>query len=437
MINIGRGFSFFNKKTNCIGHKRQFVSTKSVGGRSNQHDLSLISRLDGTLSELKENGLYKEERIITSPMNPLMEIQTSPTTPPRKVINFCANNYLGLSDNKEIIEEGKQFMDKYGNGLSSVRFICGTQNIHKQLEQKIADFHQKEDSILYASCFDANGGLFESLLGPNDVILSDELNHASIIDGIRLCKAQKYRFKHLDLSDLERGLEANKNAPVKMIVTDGVFSMDGEIAPLDKICDLADKYGALVMIDDCHATGFLGKTGRGTAEYHNVLDRVDIINSTLGKALGGAMGGFTTGKKQIIEILRQRSRPYLFSNTLPPSIIGSTLKVFDIISENTSLRDQLEKNTNHFRKEIISAGFDVIGKDHPITPLMIYDARIANVFARDMLKRGIYVVGFSFPVVPKEKARIRIQLSAAHTKENIDQAIEAFIAVGKEHKIIK
>jgi len=343
---------------------------------------------------------------------------------------------LGLSDNKDVITAAKEAMDKYGHGLSSVRFICGTQDIHKQLENRIAQFHQKQDAILYASCFDANGGIFEALLGAEDAVISDELNHASIIDGIRLCKANKYRYKHLDVTDLERCLTEAKSARVKLIVSDGVFSMDGDIAPLEQIVELAEKHQALVMIDDCHGTGFLGKTGRGSAEHCGVLEKVDIINSTLGKALGGALGGFTTGRQEVIDILRQRSRPYLFSNSLPPAVVGSTLKVFDIIAKDYSYRDRLEENNTYFRQRITENGFDVTGKS-PIVPIMLYDAKLATDFANDMLRKGIYVIGFSFPVVPKDKARIRVQISASHTKEQIDKCVDAFIEIGKARGVIK
>jgi len=340
--------------------------------------------------------------------------------------------YSLLSINLPII-----FVDRYGNGLSSVRFICGTQDIHKQLERQISSFYGKKDAILYASCFDANGGIFEALLSSEDAVFSDELNHASIIDGIRLCKAQKYRYKHMDLEDLENQLKTSKNARLKLIVTDGVFSMDGDIAPLKAICTLADRYDAAVMVDDCHASGFLGKTGRGSAEYYGVLDRVDIINSTLGKALGGALGGFTTASQEVIDLLRQRSRPYLFSNTLPPAVVGATLKVFEIIDRDASLRNRLEKNMQHFRKRIKDAGFVILGNDHPIVPIMLGNAKLASDFANDMLERGIYVIGFSYPVVPKEKARIRVQLSAAHTIEQIDKAVNAFIEIGIKRGVLK
>jgi glycine C-acetyltransferase len=389
--------------------------------------------LEKEIQEIKEAGLYKSERIITSPQDALIKISTG-----EEVLNFCANNYLGLSNHPEVIQAAKDTLDSHGFGMGSVRFICGTQDIHKQLEQKIADFYTTEDTILYAACFDANGGVFEPLLTKEDAIISDSLNHASVIDGVRLCKAARYRYNNNDMSSLEEQLiAANKqNHRFKIIVTDGVFSMDGIVAKLDEICDLADKYDALVMVDECHATGFIGKTGRGTVELKNVMDRVDIVTGTLGKALGGAMGGYTTGKKEIIEILRQRSRPYLFSNSLAPAIVGASLKVFDLISNDTSLRDQLEWNTNYFRVEMEKAGFDLVGADAAIVPVMLYDAKLSQVMANKLLEKGIYVIGFFFPVVPKGKARIRVQLSAAHTKEHLNKAITAFVEVGKELKII-
>ena len=385
------------------------------------------------IEEIKEAGLYKSERIITSPQDTLIKISTG-----EEVLNFCANNYLGLSNHPEVIQAAKDTLDSHGFGMASVRFICGTQDIHKQLEQKIADFYTTEDTILYAACFDANGGVFEPLLTKEDAIISDSLNHASVIDGVRLCKAARYRYNNNDMSSLEEQLiEANKHDHrFKIIVTDGVFSMDGIVAKLDEICDLADKYDALVMVDECHATGFIGKTGRGTVELKNVMDRVDIVTGTLGKALGGAMGGYTTGKKEIIEILRQRSRPYLFSNSLAPAIVGASLKVFDLISNDTSLRDQLEWNTNYFRVEMEKAGFDLVGADAAIVPVMLYDAKLSQEMANRLLEKGIYVIGFFFPVVPKGKARIRVQLSAAHTKEQLDKAITAFVEVGKALKVI-
>ena len=385
------------------------------------------------LNDIKEAGLHKTERVITSPQDVVVQISSG-----EEVINFCSNNYLGLSNNKEIIQAAKDTLDSHGFGLSSVRFICGTQNIHKELEKKISDFFHCDDTILYAAAFDANGGVFEPLLIDEDAIISDALNHASIIDGVRLCKATRYRYLNNDIKDLENKLiEANKNNHrFKMIVTDGVFSMDGVVAQLDKICDLADKYDALVMVDECHAAGFIGKTGRGTIELKNVLGRVDIITGTLGKALGGAMGGYTTGKREIIEILRQRSRPYLFSNSLAPSIVGATLKVFEIISNDTYLRDKLEYNTNYFRSGMEKGGFDLIGSDSAIVPVMIYDAKLSQEISNALLNEGIYVVGFFYPVVPKGKARIRVQLSASHTKEHLDKAINSFIKVGKQFKVI-
>ena len=390
-------------------------------------------QLQQEIQDIKNAGLYKSERIITSSQNAVIKISTG-----EEVINFCANNYLGLSNNPEVIQAAKDTMDSHGFGMSSVRFICGTQDIHKQLEKKIADFYTTEDTILYAAAFDANGGVFEPLLTKEDAIISDSLNHASIIDGVRLCKAARYRYHNNDMVSLEEQLiEANKqNHRFKIIVTDGVFSMDGIVAKLDDICDLADKYDALVMVDECHATGFIGKTGRGTVELKNVMDRVDIVTGTLGKALGGAMGGYTTGKKEIIEILRQRSRPYLFSNSLAPAIVGASLKVFDLISKDTSLRDKLEWNTNYFRTEMEKAGFNLVGADAAIVPVMLYDAKLSQVMANKLLEKRIYVIGFFFPVVPKDQARIRVQLSAAHKKEHLDKAINAFVSVGKELKVI-
>jgi glycine C-acetyltransferase len=389
--------------------------------------------LENEIESIKNDGLFKEERIITSPQGAEISLSTGQT-----VLNFCANNYLGLSSHPDVIQAAKDAMDTHGFGMSSVRFICGTQDIHKELEQKIADFYGTEDTILYAAAFDANGGVFEPLLGKEDAIISDSLNHASIIDGVRLCKAARYRYKNNDMQDLEQQLiAANDNgARFKIIVTDGVFSMDGLVAPLDKICDLADKYDALVMIDECHATGFIGKTGIGTLEEKGVLGRIDIITGTLGKAMGGAMGGYTTAKKEVIEILRQRSRPYLFSNSLAPAIVGASIKVFDMLANDTSLRDTLESNTNYFKKGMIAAGFDVIDGDSAIVPVMLYDAKLSQSMAKMLLVEGIYVIGFFFPVVPKDKARIRVQLSAAHTKTHLDKAITAFIKVGKALEII-
>ena len=394
---------------------------------------NIKQHLQNELKDIKEAGLYKEERIITSPQGAEIILNTG-----ESVLNFCANNYLGLSSHPDVIRAAKDAMDTHGFGMSSVRFICGTQDIHKDLEEKIANYYSTEDTILYAAAFDANGGVFEPLLGPEDAIISDALNHASIIDGVRLCKAARYRYANSNMNDLEQQLiAANKNgARYKIIVTDGVFSMDGIVAPLDKICDLADKYDALVMIDECHAAGFIGETGRGTLEDKNVLDRIDIITGTLGKALGGAMGGYTTGKKEIIEILRQRSRPYLFSNSLAPAIVGASIKVFEMLDSDTSLRDKLEWNTNYFKKGLIEAGFDIVNGDSAIVPVMLYDAKLSQTMAERLLKEGIYVIGFFFPVVPKGKARIRVQLSAAHEKEHLDKAINAFINVGKTLNII-
>jgi len=385
------------------------------------------------IQEIKDAGLYKSERVIISPQDTEIKISSG-----QEVLNFCSNNYLGLSNHPEVIQAAKDTMDSHGFGMSSVRFICGTQDIHKQLEQKIADFYTTEDTILYAAAFDANGGVFEPLLTKADAIISDSLNHASIIDGVRLCKATRYRYDNNNMDSLEQQLiAANKQQQrFKIIVTDGVFSMDGIVAKLDEICDLADQYDALVMVDECHATGFIGKTGRGTVELKNVMDRVDIVTGTLGKALGGAMGGYTTGKKEIIEILRQRSRPYLFSNSLAPAIVGATLKVFDIISKDTTLRDKLEWNTNYFRTGMEKAGFDLVGADAAIVPIMVYDAKLSQVMADKLLEKGIYVTGFFFPVVPEGMARIRVQLSATHTKEQLDTVMTSFIEVGLELKIL-
>lgn len=393
----------------------------------------LQQHLQQELQSIEDNGLFKKERIITSAQGAEITLNTGET-----VLNFCANNYLGLSSHPEVIQAAKDTMDTHGFGMSSVRFICGTQDIHKELEQKIAHFYQTEDTILYAAAFDANGGVFEPLFGAEDAIISDSLNHASIIDGVRLCKAARYRYENSNMADLEEQLiSANNNgARFKIIVTDGVFSMDGLVAPLDKICDLADQYDALVMIDECHAAGFIGKTGRGTLEEKNVMGRIDIITGTLGKALGGAMGGYTTGKKEIIEMLRQRSRPYLFSNSLAPAIVGASIKVFDMLSNDTSLRDTLEWNTNYFKKGMKQAGFDIIDGDSAIVPVMLYDAKLSQTMANMLLNEGIYVIGFFFPVVPKEKARIRVQLSSAHTKTHLDKAIYAFTEVGKALNII-
>jgi glycine C-acetyltransferase len=390
--------------------------------------------LQAEIQEIRDNGLYKKERIITSPQDAIIKISTGD-----EVINFCANNYLGLSSNKEVIQAAKDTMDSHGFGMSSVRFICGTQDIHKELEKKIAEFYQTEDTILYAAAFDANGGVFEPLFTKDDAIISDSLNHASIIDGVRLCKAARYRYENSNMFDLEKQLiKADRDgARHKIIVTDGVFSMDGVVAPLDEICDLAEKHEALVMIDECHATGFIGATGRGTLEEKGVMGRIDIITGTLGKALGGAMGGYTTGKKEIIEMLRQRSRPYLFSNSLAPAIVGASIKVFDIVTRDTSLRDKLEYNTNYFKKGMKSAGFDIIDGDSAIVPVMLYDAKLSQQMADLLLVEGIYVIGFFYPVVPKGKARIRVQLSAAHEIEHLEKAINAFVKIGKKLHVIK
>ena len=388
-------------------------------------------QLKNELASISEAGLFKKERIIIQPQSTEVEVDTG-----RKVLNFCANNYLGLSSHPEVVKAAKDALDTHGFGMSSVRFICGTQDIHKELEKKISSFLSTEDTILYAAAFDANGGLFEPLFSKEDAIISDSLNHASIIDGIRLCKAERYRYKNNDMSDLEVQLIKSQSQRNRVIVTDGVFSMDGYIAQLDKICDLAEKYDALVMVDDCHSTGFVGPTGRGTHEHCNVVGRVDIITGTLGKALGGAMGGFTSGKKEIIEILRQKSRPYLFSNSLAPSIVGAGIKVLDILSESTLLRDKLESNTKYFREKMSEAGFDIKQGIHPIVPVMLYDAKLAGLMADKLLEEGVYVIGFFFPVVPKDQARIRVQISAAHSLENIDKALMAFIKIGKEMGVI-
>jgi glycine C-acetyltransferase len=394
---------------------------------------NLKPKLEKELADIKDAGLYKKERVITTPQGAVIN-----TTEGNEVINFCANNYLGLSSHPAVIEAAKQAIDGYGYGLSSVRFICGTQTIHKELESRVSSFLGMEDTILYAAAFDANGGVFEPLLGPEDAIISDTLNHASIIDGVRLCKAMRYRYIHNDMDDLEAQLERAQMAGAKqvIIVTDGVFSMDGTIAQLDLICDLADKYGALVMSDECHSTGFMGAKGRGVHEYRNVMDRIDIITGTFGKALGGASGGFTSGKKEIIELLRQRSRPYLFSNTLAPAITGASIAVLDLLEGSTELRDTLMENTAYFREKMTEAGFDITPGEHPITPIMLYDAVLSQRFAERLLERGIYVIGFYFPVVPKGQARIRVQISAAHTKEHLDAAIQAFTEVGKELEVI-
>ncbi|WP_298238134.1 glycine C-acetyltransferase [uncultured Algibacter sp.] len=387
--------------------------------------------LQRELNEIKNAGLYKTERVITTPQG--SKISTTNST---EVLNFCANNYLGLSSNPDVIEAGKNAIDSHGYGLSSVRFICGTQDIHKELEKKTAAFLGMEDCILYAAAFDANGGLFEPLLGSEDAIISDALNHASIIDGIRLCKAKRFRYDHNNMEALEEQLKLANDSRRKLIVTDGSFSMDGTIAQLDKICDLADKYHAMVMVDECHSTGFIGNTGRGTHEYRNVMGRIDIITGTYGKALGGASGGFTAARKEIVELLRQRSRPYLFSNTVAPSIVGASIKVLDLISNSTHLCDKLKENTKYFREKMTNAGFDIVPGDHPIVPVMLYEATLAQEFASKLLEEGIYVIGFFYPVVPEGKARIRVQLSAAHEKNHLDKAIQAFVKIGKELKVL-
>ena len=391
----------------------------------------LKQQLQEELNSISAAGLYKKERVITKPQSTEIQVSTG-----ERVLNFCANNYLGLSSHPEVVQAAKDALDTHGFGMSSVRFICGTQDIHKKLEEKISSFLSTEDTILYAAAFDANGGLFEPLFSKEDAIISDSLNHASIIDGVRLCKAVRYRYKNNDMNDLEAKLIESQDQRNRIIVTDGVFSMDGYIAQLDKICDLAEKYDALVMVDDCHSTGFVGKTGRGTHEHCNVVGRVDIITGTLGKALGGAMGGFTSGKKEIIEMLRQKSRPYLFSNSLAPAIVGSGIKVLEILEKSTALRDKLEENTKYFRNSMLSAGFEIKKGIHPIVPVMLYDAKLAGTMADKLLDEGIYVIGFSFPVVPKEEARIRVQISAAHSMEDLDKAINAFIKVGKELKVL-
>ncbi len=401
------------------------------------------------LDAIKDAGLYKDERVITSQQDADIAVAASDEpfvgdgappagqrTAPREVVNFCANNYLGLANHPKLLEAAKEGIDRYGFGMASVRFICGTQDIHKELEKRIAGFFQMDDAILYAACFDANAGLFETLLGPEDAVISDALNHASIIDGIRLCKAERYRFAHADMGALEDALQEAQDARIRMIATDGVFSMDGDVARLSEICDLADKYDALVMVDDCHATGFFGETGHGSLEYTGTLGRVDVVTSTLGKALGGASGGFTTGRQEIIDLLRQRSRPYLFSNTLAPVIAYTSLKVLDLLEETTELRDRLAENTAYFRREMTGRGFDIKEGEHPIVPIMLHDAKLAHAVADDLLEEGIYVIGFSYPVVPKGEARIRVQLSAAHAREQLDRAIDAFEKVGKAHGVV-
>ncbi|MFQ5869930.1 MAG: glycine C-acetyltransferase [Candidatus Zixiibacteriota bacterium] len=384
------------------------------------------------LEEIRNAGLFKDERIIVSQQDAAIKVQTG-----EEVMNFCANNYLGLANHPKLIEFAKEGLDKHGYGMSSVRFICGTQDIHKELEKQISSFLGTDDTILYSSCFDANAGLFETLLDAECAIISDTLNHASIIDGIRLCKAQRFRFKHNDMGDLEEKLKETQNTKLRMVASDGVFSMDGDVAKVDQICDLADKYDALVMVDDSHATGFVGKTGRGSPEYRGVQERVDIITSTMGKAMGGASGGFTSGRQEIIDILRQRSRPYLFSNTLAPSIVYTAIRAFGMLKETTALRDKLEENTKYFREKMTANGFDILPGDHPIVPIMLGDAKLAHDFAHDMLEKGIYVIGFSYPVVPKGEARIRVQVSAAHNKEHLDKAIEVFAEIGKKYGVLK
>lgn len=397
---------------------------------------STLAHLRGVLQKeienIKEAGTWKNERIITSKQGPHITVDGKNTG----ILNFCANNYLGLSSHPEVIRAAREALEEYGAGLSSVRFICGTQNIHKNLEEKIARFHQREDAILYISCFDANAGLFEAMLTPEDAVLSDELNHASIIDGIRLCKANKYRYKHMDMEDLETKLKEAQKHRLRLVVTDGVFSMDGDIAPLREICDLAKRYNSLVFIDECHATGFMGPNGRGTDELLGVMDQVTIVNSTLGKALGGAAGGYTTGPKPLIDLLRQRSRPYLFSNTLPPAVVGSASKALDLLLESNEIAQSMSAKTARFRNKMTAAGFTIGGKDHPICPVMLGDARLAATMADEMLERGIYVIGFSFPVVPKGKARIRVQISAAHSDEDIDNCVQAFTDVGRKLGVV-
>ena len=390
-----------------------------------------LDHLKVTLDEIRDAGLYKTERVITTPQSVEIKVQSG-----EEVLNFCANNYLGLADNSEVIAAAHKALDDHGFGLASVRFICGTQDLHKQLEQTISGFFGTGDTILYTSCFDANGGLFETLLGPEDAVISDALNHASIIDGIRLCKAQRHRYPNIDMQALEKVLQETRDCRTRLIATDGAFSMDGYIAKLDEITALAERYDALVMVDDSHATGFMGKTGRGSAEHHGVMDKIDIFTSTLGKALGGGSGGFTTGRREIIDLLRQRSRPYLFSNTLPPPLVAASIKVFEMLSSSTGLRDRLESNTQYFRAQMSKAGFDIKEGIHPIVPVMLYEAPLAQEFAARLLDEGIYVIGFFFPVVPKGEARIRVQVSAAHEKHHLDRAVEAFIKVGKELKVL-
>ncbi|XP_071851363.1 2-amino-3-ketobutyrate coenzyme A ligase, mitochondrial-like isoform X2 [Apostichopus japonicus] len=411
---------------------RPIAQTMIVRHQATAAAVTMNNILHETLDSIREAGTFKSERIITTKQAAKIQVAGSN----RKILNFCANNYLGLSSHPEVIEAAKLALDKYGAGLSSVRFICGTQDIHKELEEKISKFHGREDTILYASCFDANAGIFESLMTPDDAVISDELNHASIIDGIRLCKAQRHRYKHLNLSDLERLLQETQSARMRLIVTDSVFSMDGDIAPLAEIAALAERYDSLIFIDECHATGFLGRTGRGAEEHLGIGQPCDIINSTLGKALGGAAGGYTSGPKPLIDMLRQKSRPYLFSNSLPPPVVASASKVFDIIMADNSLIAKLAANTKRFRSKMTAAGFTLTGKDHPISPVMLKEASLASKFADEMLKRDIYVIGFSFPVVPKGLARIRVQLSAQHTEEEVDQCVDAFTEVGKQLGVV-
>ncbi|XP_006118997.1 2-amino-3-ketobutyrate coenzyme A ligase, mitochondrial [Pelodiscus sinensis] len=406
-----------------------FVQGQRSASRARSALAQLNRVLEAELEGIRGAGTWKSERVITSKQGPHIQVQGSKGG----ILNFCANNYLGLSSHPEVIRSGLDALEKFGAGLSSVRFICGTQNIHKELEEKIARFHQREDAILYASCFDANAGIFEALLTPEDAVLSDELNHASIIDGIRLCKANKYRYKHMDMQDLEAKLQEAQKHRLRLVATDGAFSMDGDIAPLKEICSLAQKYQALVFIDECHATGFLGPNGRGTDELLGVMDQVDIVNSTLGKALGGAAGGYTTGPKALIDLLRQRSRPYLFSNSLPPAVVGCASKALDLLLESNAIAQSMVAKTRRFRSKMAAAGFSISGNDHPICPVMLGEARLASVIADDMLERGIYVIGFSYPVVPKGKARIRVQISAVHSEDDIDRCVEAFVEVGRKH----
>jgi len=416
-----------------LNYQRSLLTRNSINSRALSTALKQVNeKLDHELQEIKNAGTWKSERVITSQQDVGITVDGSEG----KILNFCANNYLGLSSHPDVTQAGIDALRTHGAGLSSVRFICGTQDIHKTLEKQIAQFHGREDSILYASCFDANAGLFEQLLGPEDAVFSDALNHASIIDGIRLCKAKKYRYEHKNMQDLEAKLQDASDAKIKMIVTDGVFSMDGNVAPLPEICDLADKYGALTFIDECHATGFLGPSGRGTEDFFGINGKVDIINSTLGKALGGAAGGYTTASHQIIQLLRQRARPYLFSNSLPPPVVACASQVFSMLMDDSSFVSKIKENTTRFRQKMTSAGFTISGDDHPISPVMLGDAQLASDMADDMLKRGIFVIGFSYPVVAKGKARIRVQISAAHTTEDIDRTVEAFIEVGRARNVI-